>query len=525
MDGGREMARRTFTMVDVTEILEHWYAGRPKVEVARSLGVDAKTVRKYAAAAEAAGLAPGGPPVTAEEWRAMSRRWFPSLAGTRLRQPSWDEIACHHDRIGQLLGVVPVSVIHQRLADEAGLEASVASVRRYVRAHFPGDARLAGLEVWRPPAAPAEEAQVDYGYLGTWFDPRAGRRRRVWAFSMVLVYSRHLFVRPVIRMDQRAWVESHVQAFEFFGGCPARVVPDNLKAGVCKPDLYDPKINRAYAELARHYGVLIDPARAYHPKDKPSIEAHQRYIRSSFFAGRDWASLEAMAADAPRWCEQVAGRRRPRALEGRTPAEVFAAEEAGVLLRLPQLPFELASWSRPAAGPDAHAKVGHTLYSLPYRLIGTRLDARATGTAVEFYLDGTLVKTHPFQARGRRTDWADLPEQKVGFFMRTPVWCRGQAALVGPACDTLVGELLSVNALFRLRQAQGVLRLGQRHGDARLEAACARALQAGDPSYRTVKGILAAGTEHEAFQLPLPGIDVPAWLRGPAAFGSGQDQR
>jgi len=516
------MARRTFTVIDVAEILEHWYAGRAKVEVARSLGVDAKTVRKYVHAAEAAGLAPGGPPVTAEQWREMARRWFPSLSDTRLRQPSWGKIALHHDRIGELLGVVPVSVIHQRLADETGLEASVASLRRYVRRHFPGHARQAEVELWRPPSAPGEEAQVDYGYLGSWFDPRAGRRRRVWAFSMVLRYSRHLFVRPVIRMDQRAWVESHVQAFEFFGGCPARVVPDNLKAAVAKPDLYDPKINRAYAELARHYGVLIDPARAYHPKDKPAIEAHQRYIRSSFFAGRDWVSLEAMAADAVRWCAEVAARRRPRALEGRTPAEVFAAGEAPALLALPQLPSGLAAWSRPKVAPDAHAKVGRTLYSLPYRLIGVQLDARATPRVVEFFLDGQLVKTHPFQARGRRTDWADLPEQKAGFFMRTPVWCRSQAVLAGPACDALAGELLSVNALFRLRQVQGVLRLGQRHGDARLEAACARAIAAGDPSYRTVKGILAAGTEHEGFQPPLPGIDVPAWLRGPAAFGGEQ---
>src|SRR5436853_6245888 len=83
-----EMARRTFTMVDVAEILEHWYAGRAKVEVARSLGVDAKTVRRYVAAAEAAGLVPGGPPVSGEQWRAMIRQWFPELADTRLRQPS-----------------------------------------------------------------------------------------------------------------------------------------------------------------------------------------------------------------------------------------------------------------------------------------------------------------------------------------------------------------------------------------------------------------------------------------------------
>src|SRR6266704_3197751 len=359
-----EMARRTFTMVDVTEILQHWYAGRPKVEVARSLGVDAKTVRRYVAAAEAAGMAPGGPPVTEERWRALARGWFPQIAGTGIRQVSWRQIAVHHDRIAELLGVVPVSVIHQRLADEQGLEASVASVRRYVRAHFP-DRRGLEVRMHRPPSAPGAEAQVDYGYLGLWPDPATGRRRRVRAFSMVLPYSRHLFVRPTVSMTGRAWTEAHVAAFEFLGGCARRLVPDNLKAGVCKPDLYDPKINRGYAELARHYGCLVGPARAYHPRDKAVIEAHQRYIRSSFFAGRSWSSLAAMTAGAEAWCTQVAGQRRP------------------------------------------------------WRLTGTRLDARATAAMVEFYLDGELVKTHPFQPRGRRTDWADLPGHKAGFYMRT----------------------------------------------------------------------------------------------------------
>jgi len=508
-------------MVDVAEIFEHWYAGRAKLAIARSLGVDPQTVRKYVAAAEAAGLAPGGPPVSTGQWRALAREWFPSLADTRLRQPALADIAPHHDRIAQLLDVVPVSVIWQRLRDEQGLAVSVASVRRYVAASFPDRAARAGLVLWRPPLPPGEEAQVDYGYLGAWLDPRSGRRRRVWAFSMVLRCSRYLFVRPVTVMDQRAWTESHVQAFEFFGGCPARLVSDNLRAGVTKPDLYDPKINRAYAELARHYGCLVDPARAYHPRDKATVEALQRYVRSSFFAGRDWPSLEAMAADAVSWCAGTAAQRRPRALEGRTVAEAFAEEKAA-LLPLPRVPFELAAWSRPLVAPDAHAQVGKTLYSVPYRLIGKRLDVRATGAIVEFYLNGELVKTHPFQPRGRRTDQADLPEGKTGFFMRTPHWCAAQAEIVGPACAALVGELLSVNALFRLRQAQGVLRLGQKHGDGRLEAACRRAIAAGDPSYLTVKGILAAGTEHDGWQPPLPGVDVPAWLRGPGAFGEEQ---
>lgn len=512
-------------MVDLVELFTHWYAGRSKVEVARSLGVDPKTVRKYVAAAEAAGLRPGGPRVSEAEWRANIRTWFPQLVDTRLTQPTWGEIARHHEYIQSLLGVVPVSVIHQRLSDETGLQASVASVRRYVRAHFPEEVRRGEVVVWRPSVEAGEEGQIDYCYLGTWTDPATGRRRRVWAFSMVLAYSRHLFVRPVVSMDQRSWVEAHVAAFEFFSGCPRRLVTDNPKTAVVKPDWYDPKLNRAYAELASHYGVLIDPARAARPKDKPRSEAIQGFIKRSFFAGRDWSSLAAMAADATRWCLEVAGRRTPRVLEGRTPLEVFRSDEAGVLLPLPVVPFELATWSRPLVAPDAHARVGRTLYSLPYRLIGRRLDARASGDRVQFFSDGELVKTHHYQAKGRRTDWADLPEQRVGFFLRTPTWCRAQAALIGPATEGLVEELLAVNALFRLRQVQGVLRLGARYGDDRLEAACRRALEAGDPSYRTVKGVLEAGTEHEPLvHQPLPGLVVPAYLHGPGAFGGEEDR-
>ena len=121
------------------------------------------------------------------------------------------------------------------------------------------------------PAEAGEQAQIDYGQLGRWLDPVTGKLRTVWAFVMVLACSRHMFVRPVLKMDQRAWTECHVAAFGFFGGVPARLVPDNLKTGVDKPDLYDPKINRSYAELAAHYRCLVDPARAIKPRDKPRV--------------------------------------------------------------------------------------------------------------------------------------------------------------------------------------------------------------------------------------------------------------
>ena len=136
----------------------------------------------------------------------------------------------HHEYIReQLQAGVTVATIHQRLRDEHGVAVSIASFRRYVMANVPEETRRSQVKVLRPyPAEPGAEAQVDYGRLGRWLDPASGKLRTVWAFVMVLSCSRHMFVRPVIRLDQQAWSECHVKAFAFFGGVPARLVPDNL---------------------------------------------------------------------------------------------------------------------------------------------------------------------------------------------------------------------------------------------------------------------------------------------------------
>ena len=85
---------------------------------------------------------------------------------------------------------------------------------------------------------------------------------------MVLSFSRHMFVYVVAKMDQQAWLDAHVAAFIFFGGAPLLLIIDNLKPGVLRADLYDPKINRGYEEMARYYGTLIDPCRKGHPQAK-----------------------------------------------------------------------------------------------------------------------------------------------------------------------------------------------------------------------------------------------------------------
>ena len=89
-----------------------------------------------------------------------------------------------------------------------------------------------------------------------------------------------MFVRPVFTMDQRAWTQCHVDAFSYFGGITRRLVSDNLKTGVIKPDIYDPLLNRSYAEFAAHYGCLVDPARARKPKDKACATDRSLFVGS-----------------------------------------------------------------------------------------------------------------------------------------------------------------------------------------------------------------------------------------------------
>jgi transposase len=511
------MARRSFDVVDVTEILIHWHAGRSISEVSTSLGVDRKTIRKYLAPAVAAGLTPGGPPLVQAEWAALVLGWFPHLADTSLRQVTWPEIAEHHEYIvAQLKAGVTQATIHQRLRDEHGLRASVASVKRYVAANLAEEVRRDQVVVLRDPVAAGEEAQIDYGHLGWWVDPTVGRRRKVWAFVMVLCCSRHMFVRPTLRMDQRAWTEAHVEAFAFFGGVPRRLVPDNLRTGIDKPDLYDPKINRSYAELAEHYGTLVDPARVRRPRDKAQVERPMPYVRDSFWRGRDFASEQHMQTAAVTWCQDVAGQRPCRPLDGASPMSVFAAVEAAALGALPVRPFVLATWSTPKVGPDIHAKVGKTIYSVPWRLIGQQVDARETWTTVQFFHKGQLMATHARKDKGKRTDLSHYPPDKVAFRMRTPTWCRTRAAEIGPNCVAVIADLLEVDVLHRLRAAQGIVGLTAKHGAARLDAACAKAITAGDPTYRTIKGILAVGAEADPAPPATGDGGAAAHLHGPS---------
>jgi transposase len=518
------MGRRSFTVRDITEILMHWQAGRSVRQIARSLGVDRSTVRKYVRLAASLGYQPQQTNLSAQEWAAILEHHAPALNTAPPRSAVFSEIAGYHEKIESDLQTNSASTIWQRLHDEHGLQASLRSFRRYLDTYFPEHRHKVHLTVLRDDPPPGREVQVDFAYLGLWHDPETGQMRKLWVFSMVLSYSRHMFICVVTKMDQLAWLQAHVDAFTFFGGVPNLVVIDNLKAGVVRPDLYDPQFNRGYEELAAHYGVLIDPCRAGHPKDKPRVERPMPYIRDSFFQGRTFDSLSHINQCAATWCLSVAGMRTHGTTHQR-PLEVFQQVEAATLRPLPAQPFEPIIWSQAKVAPDCHVQVARSLYSIPYcyqdrPTIGQTLAVRISPHTVEFYLDHELVKTHLRAKAGQRqTDWNDYPPDKARFFQRTPDWCRTRAAQLGPAVTQVIEGLLSHHQLHYLRQCQGIIRLAEKYGSQRLNAACQRALDHDDPAYKTIRTILHDGMECASSPSSASGqatrAEAGAYLHGP----------
>lgn len=158
------MARRAFRVIDVTEILTHWYAGRTTAEVARSLGLSRGTVRKYLVPAKAAGMAPGGPPVGPEQWTRLVRAWVPELHIPELRHPKFAEIAPFDELIREMVKTNTVATVWQWLRDERGLGVSEVTFRRSLWMTMPDhDAKRAMVTVRKDDPPPGEEAQIDYG--------------------------------------------------------------------------------------------------------------------------------------------------------------------------------------------------------------------------------------------------------------------------------------------------------------------------------------------------------------------------
>jgi transposase len=392
------------------------------------------------------------------------------------------------------------TAIWQRLC-ERGYTGSLSSVYRFVH-HLTPPRSEATVRVEREPGA---ETQVDFGFAGRMRDPQTGALRRTWAFVMTLAWSRYQYVEFVFDQSVATWLQLHRRAFEHFGGVPQRVVIDNLKAGITQAAWDDPQVQATYHECAEHYGFLIAPCRPWTPEHKGKVEqGGVHYVKRNFLGGRLPTTLPQANADVLVWCREVAGQRR----HGTTKAQPlwrFETVERARLQPLPPTPYDLALWKEVRVHRDCYVVFEQSFYSVPFRLIGQQVRVRGSSREVRIYTpDYEVVTTHPrAQQPGERSTHPDhLPPEKLPGLVLNRMVCRQNATAIGPATAALVSDLLDDPAIDRLPTVGRLLRLGERYGAERLEAACARARRFDDQSYATIKRILAQGLD----LTPAPGL-------------------
>ncbi len=482
--------------MDIRELLRHLQATSNVSAIHRATGLNRRTILRYQAWATAHGLLSGPLPALEE---------LQHLVATTLTPPApphtVSSVEPYRDLVLQLRAAgVEGTAIWQRL-QERGYPGSLSSIYSFLQ-HLAPPPPPAVVRVERAPGA---EAQVDFGYAGHMVDPATGALRKTWAFVMLLAWSRYQFVQFVFDQSLPTWIQLHQHAFAFFGGVPQRIVLDNLKAGIVKACFDDPQVTSSYRECAEHYGFLIAPCRPRTPEHKGKVEqGGVHYVKRNFLGGRVPTTITQANADVLTWCRTTAGER----IHGTTKAQPlarFQATEQAQLLPLPPTPYELATWKQVTLYRDCYVVFEQAFYSAPFRLIGQRLWVRGGSHAVRIYTaDYALVATHPrAQQPGERHTHVDhLPPEKLPGLEWTRERCQALAAEIGPATTELVQTLFDDPVVDRHSRVVRVLKLRDRVGDQRLDAACARALRFGDVTYRTLKHILDQGLEAEVPPAP-----------------------
>jgi transposase len=492
------MPYREVRVVDLKEALRRWLAGEGIRATARNTGLDRNTIRPLLRAAGLCGLKPGDPfPDDVVLQKVLQEAQRPALSqelgsGERLLMPYREQIRLWIETDHLLLTKV------QELLARQGARVPYPTLHRFAR-KWCEFGRSTAITVRRSDVAAGEVAEVDFGRLGLLQDLGSARPRVLYAFVMVLGYSRLSCVIPTFRQDLESVIACFEAAFEFFAGCPRRVVIDNVKACVDLADPYTPRFQRGFLEYAAFRGFLPDPARPRHPRDKPLVERHVPYVRKRFFQGETFVDLNDVARRAVTWCREVAGR-RIHGTTRRVPLEVFEAEERTALLPLQPVRFDTPRWSRCTVHPDHHVRFDHALYSVPTHYVGKTVDVRGDRSLVRIYLGAELIKTHPRQSPGTRsTDFDDYPKDRAPYAMRFPDFYCKKARGIGSSAGAFADRLLAGEFPWsRLRQAQKLLRLAERYGAARLDAACRRALSFDLIDVHRVQRILEQALEHQS---------------------------
>jgi transposase len=477
----------------VQEIIHRRRLDQSVRSIARDLGCARDTVSRYSRLAEDEGYLSKTKslPSLPDLEKASGHLFAPRRSNTSSVEP-------YRSVVKELLDKgVEAKAIHRRLRRSHDYTGSYGSVLRFVRQLRP----LVPEPVVRIETEPGKVAQVDFVTVGKMWDPVQRRMRIAYGFVMTLAWSRHMFVRFVFDQRIPTWLECHRLAFEAFGGVPEEIVIDNLKAAMLSASLSNPVVSEPYTRFARQYGFLVHPCRPRTPQHKGKVESSVHYVQRNFVDSEEIVDVNDANKKVAVWVSEEAGLR----IHGTTfarPMERFLEIERAALAPLPETPYDLELVVQPTLHRDCHVQVLYAYYSAPFAYIGKVLDVYVFHHSVQIFDGTTLLTTHERATyKGQRiTRMEHYPPDKTYYMIRTRSWCREHASRIGPHCREVVDQLLADGPLDRLRAVQGIVSLPDKWPACRVEAACERALQFGDPSCRRIKSILNAGTDLEPTQ-------------------------
>ncbi|HEY5148553.1 MAG TPA: IS21 family transposase [Mycobacterium sp.] len=513
------MAFREVDVIEVREVLRWWLDGVGLRTIAARAGVDRKTARRYVEAAQAAGLsrAAGQSALCDELIGAV-------IAAVRPARPNghgaaWDVLAARKHEITKWvkdgLTIVKIDVLLTR----SGTSVPYRTLHRFATEECGFRRRGTSMRVLD--GEPGVECQIDFAQMGFITDTESGRRRKVHALIFTAVLSRHMFVHLTYSQTLTEVIAGCEAAWGFFGGVFKVLIPDNLKPVVTDADPVNPRLSTGWLDYAQHAGFATDPARIQSPQDKPRVERVVQYVRGNFFAGETFDSLAAAQEQATTWCTITAGMRIHGTTNAR-PLEVFNELEAVALLPVPPA-YDVPILRSVKVHRDYHIEIGKALYSVPGDYIGAQLDARADSQLVKLFHRGQLIKTHPRQpAGGRRTDPADLPEERAGYAMRDldrlKATAAGHGQHIGIYTDRLLDDPLPWT---RMRAVYRLLGLVRRYGSGPVDAACGTALDLDVVSVSKIAAMLAKALENTTPVLPAAaGHPAGRFARDPGEFRS-----
>jgi len=355
-----------------------------------------------------------------------------------------------------------------------------------------------------------EKLFVDYaGQTMPVVDRKTGEIREAQIFVATLGASSYTFAEPTWTQSLPDWIGSHVRAFEFFGGVPETLIPDNLKTGVTSPCFYEPDLNPSYLEMARYYGTVVLPTRVRKPRDKAKVENGVQQVERRVLAplrNRTFFSLSDLNAALK---ERVAAlNERPSQGLPASRSELFDTIEKPELKPLPEQRYEFALWKKARVHIDYHVEVERHYYSVPFRLVKQQVDVRITASVIECFHKGERIASH---ARSpRKFAFSTLPDHMPPGHRQWSEWSPERlirwAQQIGPTCKEAVEKILSSRAHPQqsFRTCLGILRLQKVYGANRLESVCSQAVLAGTLTYRSIETILRRPPDQQALPLLEP---------------------